>query len=866
MRILSICFLIGLFNANGFCQSTSTDITTEDIKCPVSDYAQCQNYLDSLLYNTTTEEHSIRGKIYEELGRLNYKVSKLVKSKSYFDSSYVLYVKSEKFLEAYEMGVLSIYSLADNGDIVSAEKKALELQEEITKHTPDNLEAGSLINNLLGNVYSMQRRHLEALEKRKKCLEIRESYLPDNSELIAYAYSNLSQTYRSIGQIDKAEEMMLSGFEILKKAVPDTDPGYLLELYNIGAFYYVINKNEEANKYFKTAFDTYVEKGDTLSTNYIYTVNGYSSGLRRVGDFQKSYEIAIKNPTLKLKTKIPTSVYLNQQFNLGKTAVGIPNLELANYHYETVAQDLIDFYTFNSQISTQENLIDETRGFIQFTTGLASFVNQNPNIKSKIPTLLNDLILLQKGLGLERESRLNKNLNASNNELFEQWKNKKIELNKKYTSASQDEVAQLEDEVQEIQKSLLISGIGEEISPNWIKTEDIQRAINEKDIAIEFTIANEVEYENFRQIPSKVYYAYITNKKETKILRLFKEEDIEKAFNSTERKNNYVNQLYAVADRGLVTRGDEINLFNLIIKPLQPYLEGIERIYYAPDGFLHRVNLGAIEIDDEVVLADEYQIYALGSTRKILENPIKQSISKEILLIGGIDFGVLPESSNTLRGATNATTWKNLKHTAKEVEEILEISKVNDFNNKVLDSNLATEKALYNYLSDNSPKIIHIATHGFFLNADRNSENIFSNISNPMMRSGLLLSNGNNGWNGNTDEDGYDNILTAAEIAELDLNGTELVILSACETGLGDISNLQGVFGLQRAFKIAGVKYIIMSLWKVPDRQTRQFMTSFYENYIDQNLNIREAFINTQREMKDRFFDPYSWAGFVLIE
>ncbi|MCF8239484.1 MAG: CHAT domain-containing protein, partial [Saprospiraceae bacterium] len=97
-------------------------------------------------------------------------------------------------------------------------------------------------------------------------------------------------------------------------------------------------------------------------------------------------------------------------------------------------------------------------------------------------------------------------------------------------------------------------------------------------------------------------------------------------------------------------------------------------------------------------------------------------------------------------------------------------------------------------------------------------------------------------------------------------SNTELVVLSACETGLGDIKGNEGVYGLQRAFKIAGVKNLIMSLWQVPDRETMQFMTTFYGHWLDEKRTIPEAFQLTQREMRDRFYNPYSWAGFVLVE
>ena len=137
-----------------------------------------------------------------------------------------------------------------------------------------------------------------------------------------------------------------------------------------------------------------------------------------------------------------------------------------------------------------------------------------------------------------------------------------------------------------------------------------------------------------------------------------------------------------------------------------------------------------------------------------------------------------------------------------------------------------------------------------------------------MIRSGLILAGANQVWKGgkplaNTE----DGILTAYEISQMNLSNTELVVLSACETGLGDIQGNEGVYGLQRAFKIAGVKYLVMSLWQVPDRPTQEMMALFYENWLEQKSSIPDAFRVAQDEMRARYPDePYKWAGFVLVE
>ncbi|MCK6695632.1 MAG: CHAT domain-containing protein [Thermoanaerobaculia bacterium] len=137
-----------------------------------------------------------------------------------------------------------------------------------------------------------------------------------------------------------------------------------------------------------------------------------------------------------------------------------------------------------------------------------------------------------------------------------------------------------------------------------------------------------------------------------------------------------------------------------------------------------------------------------------------------------------------------------------------------------------------------------------------------------MIRSGLLLAGANHAWKtGRPLRPGMeDGILTAYEISQMNLRNTELVVLSACETGLGQIEGNEGVYGLQRAFKIAGAKYLLMSLWKVPDGPTQELMQAFYEQWLDQGKSIPDAFRAAQAQLRAKYPNPLFWAGFVLVE
>ena len=139
----------------------------------------------------------------------------------------------------------------------------------------------------------------------------------------------------------------------------------------------------------------------------------------------------------------------------------------------------------------------------------------------------------------------------------------------------------------------------------------------------------------------------------------------------------------------------------------------------------------------------------------------------------------------------------------------------------------------------------------------------------PMVRSGLMFSGSNVSWTGNPqkmiEETGEDGILTAAEVSNMDLSNTKLVVLSACETGLGKIEGSEGTFGLKRGFKLAGVEQMIVSLWKVDDEKTMELMTLFYED-LTQSLNPVTSFEKAQKQMRETYpTRPDLWAGFVLV-
>ncbi|MEM6516724.1 MAG: CHAT domain-containing protein [Bacteroidota bacterium] len=328
-------------------------------------------------------------------------------------------------------------------------------------------------------------------------------------------------------------------------------------------------------------------------------------------------------------------------------------------------------------------------------------------------------------------------------------------------------------------------------------------------------------------------------------------------------------------------------LYKLIFEPLEVYLKNVKTIYFSPDGLLHQISFPGLKKDNNFLIQN-YELRQIGDS-KTISKVKKEPELNDLVLIGGVaydynydtenqnksktdtittfDFRSLAKSSN---GNNSIQNWGFLSGSETEIDNIAKILKGDNKKFEVLKGSEASERKVKSF-SGNSPKVLHIATHGYFIEKSSSEATTIANRSlefdEPLLRSGLILANANYAWtHGNNPYQSQDGILTALEISNLDLSKTDLVVLSACDTALGDIKGNEGVYGLQRAFKMAGVKLIIMSLWEVPDIETSEFMTNFYNHWLN-GLEVRTAFRNTQLEMSKKYENnPEKWAAFVLFE
>jgi CHAT domain-containing protein len=301
--------------------------------------------------------------------------------------------------------------------------------------------------------------------------------------------------------------------------------------------------------------------------------------------------------------------------------------------------------------------------------------------------------------------------------------------------------------------------------------------------------------------------------------------------------------------------------YNVFWRPFADQLAGTGVVYVSPDGVYNLVNVNTLQNQrtNKFVL-DETEIINVTSGKDLVVNGSQSQITNEALLIGYPAYnseGQLVAKSGGTRGdfleefeSLHTVQFDPLPATKHEVDEISSIINGNGGKATVLTGADASESALR---SSKIPSILHMATHGFFISTD-------DNLVNPLLKSGLILAGANN----KKKSDDADGILTAFEITSLDLKDTELVVLSACETGLGDVRNGDGVYGLQRAFKVAESRFIVTSLWKVDDDATMKLMTLFYQD-LESSRDVIKSFSVAQKQLRDIYPSPYYWGAFKLV-
>lgn len=486
-----------------------------------------------------------------------------------------------------------------------------------------------------------------------------------------------------------------------------------------------------------------------------------------------------------------------------------------------------------------------------------------------------DNILVEKGLLLRTANSLRGQILNTGSEDDIRKYDHMLELRKLLPALNKDESHTVMSEIESLDKELTVkfASYADYANSTGITWRKLQENLKDEDIAIEFYNIPEVSWhEDGNDLDGRYRYCAITlrNGYDTPhIIPLLTDNRLQ----SIEREDLY----------------ETDSIYNLIWLPLEEELRGVKNIFFAADRELHKIGIEYAPVSEKENIADRYNLYRLSSTRVLAENKNK-SKKESAVLYGGLKYdlgkdeliaesrsGEYHPASATRAFSSNNTRYgvKYLPGTLKEVEEISHnFSKTP----QVITDVAGTEES-FKSLAGTSTDIIHLATHGFFwtdedaknrsyvtfLNPNNKAQQ--SNEDNALMRSGLFFSGANIGLKGETlPDDVEDGVLTALELSNMNLGNVDMVVMSACESGLGETSG-EGVFGLQRGFKLAGANTLLMSLWKVDDEATKLLMTEFYKNYLS-GKSKRHSLQLAQQWLRNntKYSDPEYWAAFILLD
>lgn len=405
---------------------------------------------------------------------------------------------------------------------------------------------------------------------------------------------------------------------------------------------------------------------------------------------------------------------------------------------------------------------------------------------------------------------------------------------------------------------------------------DIKQSLQDGEVLLDF-----MDYKSDEEVQQFATYVIEKNQSHPKLVKLFTEEDVKKLL-----AGKPVDFLYKEPYAS--------NAINLIWKPLSKVVKEKSTIYYVPSGILHRIAFESLPLNDGSLLGDHYRFVRLTSAREIAKLRGESQLARNATatLYGALKYDMDTTSMSheasryklepilafnrgeIIRGNRRFKELPNTKEEIEIIERILRGKKLKVTTQTGIEG---TEESFLS-LSGKAPEILHIATHGFYYTPEKaKTINYLNGYNDVMLLSGLVMAGGNRAWMGLQVPEGVlGGVLTANNIASLNLRGTDMLVLSACQTGLG-VATPEGLFGLQRAFKKAGVQTIIMSLWNVDDEATKDFMVKFYEELADcQNKwDKRNAFEKAKAFVRSKTYirggkpykgDPYYWAGFVMLD
>lgn len=549
--------------------------------------------------------------------------------------------------------------------------------------------------------------------------------------------------------------------------------------------------------------------------------------------------------------------------------------EIESYN-NRIKEELGSMYSHFSEVEREEYWTQKSQSLV-FLNNLSALTFNTPNSLE----MAYDNAIYTKSMLINSSRLLGQLVNGCNTNIQKEYSSM-ITMKRRLSNKNcpPDSIDAYREKISLKEKTIvaLIPDFGNKLKALFKTCGDVQRMLSDNEIAIEFIFLPQIKTP-FEE-SELLYGALLLTKSDTfpKLIPLCSEYVFEDLMDmDTSMRQNEIDSLYSFSNK---------TLYHMIWEKLEPYIPVGSTVYYSPTGYISKINLTAISNGNKR-LSEVYGFHEVSTTALI--DDVKQGTGKDFhnaALYGDInyyeDVDLMAEKAKTYTlytsGEVLATrslsrgAWDLLPETKEEVGAIGEMLRDKGTNVFVLTQNDANEES-FKALDTNAPELIHIATHGFYFPPEENVTTSFFNGLHSythkdysMLYSGLLFAGGNNAWTGKEIAEGVeDGILTADEISRLDLSGNKLIVLSACNTGLGDIDNVDGVFGLQRGLKRAGANTILMSLWKVPDEETKELMRIFYNELIKGNTPHQSLMIAQKRIMTNGK-SPYYWAGFIILD
>ncbi len=809
------------------------------------------------------------------LGTLYNKQGLYKKALPFYIEAKDIQEKSNTETPNYALALVNLgMSYSNLADYPKAEQLMLAAQPIIKKLLGESHFYNIYVLNNLGNVYFDLGNYIKAETMFVESLQIRKNTLGEKHPDYAIALNNLANLYDRQGFYDKAETLYLEAIQILKNH-PDGIPiiNNLATIYDIQGLY------EKAENLLVESIPICKKLLGEEHPFYATELHNLGNTYSKKGDYDKSENLLLES----LRIRKNTLGELHPNYTSTLNALG--NLYRLKKQYAKAEPFFIESVkNKTNDIKNSFPILSEKEKKQYFEKNVNYVISSNqvfiidilqkeptyPNLPSLLQTALN-LQLQTKGLLFSETQKMKKRILASGDTAlinqFESWQAVKNSISKAYNMpiAQREkqgiDIAKLENNANELERGLSLrsADFAAAFNPPTVTYQDIQQKLVENEVAIEMIRTEYKNQESSKQ--DTAYLALILTKTDIKPVLLKNAKDMEGELFDSYRRNINLNredkESYGVFWKAIA------EVLGRIIPSQQERGQGV-RLYFSPDGVYNQINLNTLRNPQTgKYLLEEYDIQIVTNLKEITEEK-KTNSAKTASLLGRPAYKMSKQdyekSLTGLRGESSESenaklatqkTWSDLEYTEKEIKAIEEQLKKKKWKVEAMLGKEAIEERIKKV---QSPTILHIATHGYFTSDDKNK-------ANGMLNSGIILAGVNTTEKGENADDG---VLTALEATNLDLDQTDLVVLSACETGLGEVSVGEGVYGLQRGFKVAGAKTVLMSLWAVDDSKTQELMNTFYDLWLSGKTK-REAFKQAQLLMKAKYKSPYFWGAFVMV-